>query len=225
MTASERAEGQDEPSAPDELDVSDAVSGQDEAGAPVESDVCDEPDAQAEPDAAGEPDPSDEPDAQDLAVDAYWATARKRAGFTRLAGVMAEDPMGMVEPPAWSFGADPEQANELLSLVLAGTKTATASAAASYGSDGAPMPEVGDLSIILDGRGRPRALIATTDVQVCRFDEVDAEHAAAEGEGDRSLEDWREVHEVFLTEELARVGQQFDSGTAVVLERFQLLDP
>ena len=32
------------------------------------------------------------------------------------------------------------------------------------------------------------------------FDEVDEEHAYLEGEGDRSLEYWREVHERFFTE-------------------------
>lgn len=38
--------------------------------------------------------------AQDLAVDAYWATARKRAGMTELTGVLAEQPLAAVEPPA-----------------------------------------------------------------------------------------------------------------------------
>jgi len=64
--------------------------------------------------------------AQDLAVDAYWATARKRAGVSELTGVLAEQPLAAVEPPAWSFSADPEEADELLALVLAGLKTATA---------------------------------------------------------------------------------------------------
>jgi len=167
----------------------------------------------------------DEDEAQDLAVDAYWATARKRAGMTELTGVLAEQPLAAVEPPAWAFSADPEEADELLALVLAGLKTATASAVASYEAEGVPLPSPGDLSILLDGRGRPRALIATTHVQVCRFDEVDAEHAAAEGEGDRTLLDWQRAHEGFFTDELAAVGQQFTASTAVVLERFRLLDP
>lgn len=171
--------------------------------------------------------PADETaeDPGDLAVDAYWRTARKRAGLTRLGGVVGEDALGSVEPPAWSFGSSPEEADSLLALVLAGTKTATASAAATYEEQGVAVPSPGDLSIILDGHGRPRALIATTAVEVRPFDEVDAEHAAAEGEGDLSLAHWRTVHEEFLTGELAAVGQSFDQRTAVVLERFQLLDP
>ena len=171
---------------------------------------------------------TDEPDADDagdLAVDAYWATARKRAGLTRLGGVVGEDALGSVEPPAWSFGVTPQEADDLLTLVLAGTKTATVSAAATFEVQGVAVPKIGDLSIILDGHGRPRALITTTDVEVRPFREVDEAHAAAEGEGDRTLEHWRRVHEEFLTSELAAVEQEFTHDTLVVLERFRLLDP
>ncbi len=169
--------------------------------------------------------PAEEDEAQDRAVDAYWATARKRIGLTELSGVLAEQPLGAVEPPAWSFGADPEEADELLDLVLAGVKTATTSAVASYEAEDVPLPSPGDLSILLDGRGRPRALIVTTEVRVCRFDEVDAEHVAAEGEGYGSLADWQTVHAKVFTDELATVGQEFTESSAVVLEHFRRLDP
>ena len=47
---------------------------------------------------------------------------------------------------------------------------------------------LGDVGLIVtDGRGIPHALIATTRVDVVPFDEVSAEHAFLEGEGDRSL--------------------------------------
>ena len=159
------------------------------------------------------------------AVDAYWTAARRRVGTSALAAATGGHSAGTAAPPAWSFGAGPEDANTLLALVLAGTKTGTASAMASFEAEGEPLPRAGDLSIILDGRGEPRALIVTTEVSVCRFEQVDAEHAAAEGEGDRSLAHWRAVHAKFFTDGLARVGEVFTMSTAVVLERFQLLDP
>ena len=164
-------------------------------------------------------------EARDAAVAAYWATARKRAGLTRLDVVVGQQPLGTVQPPAWSFGAGPEQADELLALVLAGRKTATASAAEVYSEQGVAPPRPGDLSIVLDGADRPRALIVTTAVEIVPFDEVDAEHAAAEGEGDLSLEHWQRVHREALGEELAAHGLGFDGATPVVLERFRLLDP
>jgi len=54
---------------------------------------------------------------------------------------------------------------------------------------------------------------------------VDAAYAAAEGEGGRTLAHWRRVHEKFFTEELAQVGEQFNSRSAVVLETIRVLDP
>ena len=42
-----------------------------------------------------------------------------------------------------------------------------------YEAVGESLPEAGDLSIVLDGAGHPRALIATTDVRIVPFDEVD----------------------------------------------------
>ncbi|TNC18567.1 ASCH domain-containing protein [Georgenia sp. 311] len=167
----------------------------------------------------------DHDDARDAAVASYWATARKRAGLNRLDVVVGQQALGAVQPPAWSFGSGSEEADSLLDLVLAGRKTATASAESPYSAQGVPVPVPGDLSIILDGAGRPRALIVTTEVEVRPFREVDAEHAAAEGEGDLSLEHWRTVHEPFFAAELAEAGLPFDADVPVVLERFKLLDP
>lgn len=172
-----------------------------------------------------EPAPAPEGDASDAAVAAYWETARKRAGLNRLDIVVGQQALGAVQPPAWSFGAGPEEAESLLELVLSGRKTATASAAEPYAKQGVPVPVPGDLSIILDGAGRPRALIVTTAIEVVPFAEVGAEHAAAEGEGDLSLEHWRRVHETFFAGELTEVGLGFDETTPVVCERFRLLDP
>ena len=59
----------------------------------------------------------------------------------------------MLPPPAWSFGATPEQADRLLGLVLDGTKTATASACATTRPTDEPLPESGTLGIVLDGAG------------------------------------------------------------------------
>ena len=158
-------------------------------------------------------------------VDAYWVAARHRVHSTRLAEATGERPASSATPPAWSFGAGPDDADALLELVLTGTKTGTSSAVASFAADDEPLPRAGDLSIILDGRAEPRALIVTTAIRVCPFEQVDAEHAAAEGEGDRSLAHWRAVHRKFWTDALAKVGKEFTVSTAVVLERFTLLDP
>ncbi|WP_309127140.1 ASCH domain-containing protein [Microbacterium sp.] len=125
-------------------------------------------------------------------------------------------------PEAWAFGATPEHADGLLALVLAGTKTATASSLWDYEHTGEPLPEVGLLNIILDGRGVPRALLETTAVDVIPFDEVPESHAFAEGEGDRSLSYWRDVHERYWREH-SDSPRGFDPRMPVVCEQLRLL--
>ncbi|MGP6177005.1 ASCH domain-containing protein [Microbacterium sp. A196] len=143
------------------------------------------------------------------AIDAFWSAAR------------AEHPELPETPPeGWAFGATPEHADGLLALVLAGTKTGTASSLRDYENEQEPVPAVGDLSIILDGAEAPRAVLRTTEIQIVPFDQVSAEHAFAEGEGDRTLKDWREVHERFWGE-YSEPG--FAADMPVVCERFELV--
>ena len=82
----------------------------------------------------------------------------------------------------------------------------------------------GQLSILCDARGLPRAVLRITDVSVVAFGEVSSDHAVAEGEGDRTLTSWREVHEAFFEEHLPE-GRQFSMDMPVVLERFEVLAP
>jgi uncharacterized protein YhfF len=119
---------------------------------------------------------------------------------------------------AWGFGNTAEMATTLGLLVRDGPKRATASLRSWY-DDGEPMPRPGDLSVILDGGGEPLCVIRTTAVEVRRFGDVDAEFAWTEGEGDRSLEFWRDAHISFFT----AGGRPLSEDTEVVLERFELL--
>ncbi|MFD5214153.1 ASCH domain-containing protein [Microbacterium sp. NPDC058345] len=125
-------------------------------------------------------------------------------------------------PEAWAFGATPAHADGLLDLVLAGTKTATASSLWDYEHTGEAVPEVGGLNIILDGRGVPRALLETTAIEIVPFDEVSESHAFAEGEGDRSLTYWREVHERYWREH-SENPRGFEPRMPVVCEQLRLL--
>lgn len=84
-------------------------------------------------------------------------------------------------------------ADKLLSLVLSKTKTATCWSAQAEG----PVA-VGSLEVFVDGEGVDRALVRVTAITLCRFCDVDADFAFAEGEGDRSLEDWRKGHKSFF---------------------------
>jgi uncharacterized protein YhfF len=127
-------------------------------------------------------------------------------------------------PLAWAFGATPDHADALLDLVLAGVKDGTASSLWDYEASGEPVPEVGEYSVILDGTDQPRAVLVTTDVRIVPFDRVDAGHARAEGEGDRTLAYWRASHERYWREH-SENSCGWASDMPVVCERFRVLWP
>lgn len=153
----------------------------------------------------------------------FWEAARGHAGLGDIAVVGGVSAAAGVAPPAWAFGDNPVIADELLALVLAGTKTGTSSALLDFDAEDTPVPEVGELSIILDGEGHPAALIRTTEVEIVAFDEVTADFAAAEGEDDRTLESWRAEHTRYFTRTLGL--EALPTGFRVVTERFELLYP
>ena len=119
----------------------------------------------------------------------------------------------------FSFGDSPAMADELLALVLKGQKTATCGALRDYPEGSPERPQVGRRDVVLDGQGRKAAIIETVEVTVRRFDEVDEQFAYDEGEGFRSLADWREGHQAYFE----RNGG-FSSDMELVCERFRLVE-
>ena len=126
------------------------------------------------------------------------------------------------EIDAWAFGA---LADELADLVLRGEKTATASIYDLYQINDEPIPQAGTFDVILDSQDRAVCIIEITKVSVLPFNKVSAEHALKEGEGDRSLAYWQQVHQEFFTECLAEAGLEFSQETGVVLEEFHKVYP
>lgn len=121
---------------------------------------------------------------------------------------------------AWPFGEAPDK---LAELVLQGIKTATCSSYDLYQINNEPIPQEGDYSIILNSNNEAVCIIRTQKVTVTEFCQVTEDHAFKEGEGDRSLEYWREVHVNFLTNELASIHKTFDEQTKVVCEEFEVV--
>lgn len=121
---------------------------------------------------------------------------------------------------AWQFGVEPD---ELARLVLEGTKTATASAYPLYEVDNEELPVVGEYSVILNSKDEAVCIIQVTKVFVVPFIEVDEHQAYQEGEGDRSLQYWRKIHEELFKKWLEEAGLTFDINTKVVCEEFKVV--
>lgn len=128
-----------------------------------------------------------------------------------------------MKPPApyenavtFQFGDSPELADELLALVLAGTKTATCCALRDF-NEQEPVPEAGRRDVVLDGSGRPACVIETLSVLIQRFDQVDEAFALAEGEG--PYEAWRDAHIAYFD----RNGG-YAPDLVLVCERFRVVE-
>jgi uncharacterized protein YhfF len=141
--------------------------------------------------------------------DAYVASAR--VGSTKFAVL--------------KFGDGAELADELASQVVAGRKRATASLLRDTMERGTPMPEPGDLCVVVDGKDAPRCIVRILDVDIKPLRDVDEEFAWAAGGGDRSLEWWRSAHTRYFKRQGAREGFVIDDATKVVLERIEVVWP
>jgi uncharacterized protein YhfF len=147
------------------------------------------------------------------ATDAYWQTFRSACG---------------VETHNYDvafMGDSPQMADELANLIGEGPKRATACLLRDITVRGDPMPVVGGHVVVVDGRGRPRCIWRTTEVTVKRFIEVDEAFAWDEGEGDRTRDDWLELHRCYFERQAVREGFPFDDEAATVFERFALVWP
>jgi uncharacterized protein YhfF/GNAT superfamily N-acetyltransferase len=148
------------------------------------------------------------------AVETFWQA------FCRASGVPPQTPY-----QAWYFGDSPALAHELAELVVHGPKRATAGAAWLYEAypDAAPVPD--GYSVVTEHDETPRAVIRTTWLEKRQLDQVDAQFAWDEGEGDRTLPDWLAGHTRYFTRECARECRPFSPSMPVMLERFELLYP
>ena len=148
-------------------------------------------------------------------IDAYWR------GYV---GTLPHDSPAREEPyVAEAWGDSPGLADELGALIASGIKTATCSALWEYEAEGDPLPEVGMKTIVLDGNNGPLCIVETTEVVVLPYDEVDARFAYEEGEGDRSLEYWRDAHWRFFSRTLPDIGREPTMDMPLVCERFRVI--
>ena len=84
------------------------------------------------------------------------------------------------EPWIGRFGDSAALADQLLDLVLAGTKRATAGLVADHAHESEPLPRVGGHWVVCDGAGRPRCVLRTVELRLGPLDSVDdamAHHA------------------------------------------------
>jgi uncharacterized protein YhfF len=123
-----------------------------------------------------------------------------------------------------------ELRRELVDLVLAGTKTATAGLLVEAELDGESLPTPGLREAIIDAEGRFVGEIETTECRVLRMADVDDVFARDEGEGFSDAAAWRTAHERFwngylveLRDRLSDPTWSLTDDTQIVCQRFRLV--
>jgi uncharacterized protein YhfF len=129
------------------------------------------------------------------------------------------------EPWVGRFGDSREMADELLALVLAGTKRATAGLVRDHVLDSEPLPRVGGHWVVCDGSGAPRCVLRSVELRVGPLDSVDEAFAWDEGEGDRTRSDWLTAHLAYFTRTQEARGEVWSDDLEVVFERFSVVWP
>ena len=145
---------------------------------------------------------------------------------------MSTDPKTFRGLPVIGFGhPGSDLRRELVDLVLAGTKTATAGLFVETELDGESLPTPGLREAVIDASGAFVGEIETTECRVLRMADVDDQFAHDEGEGFADAAQWRVAHERFwngyLDELRSRLGDpdwSLTDDTLIVCQRFKLID-
>lgn len=118
----------------------------------------------------------------DDSLESFWREAVFRARLNNVPSYFGVTPLEVIRPPAWAFGTTAAEADAFVRDAAAGEVTALAGSLREYAADGEPLPESGELGIVVDGSGRPRLLVAVTEVLRLPFADVEPD-AVVEGSG------------------------------------------
>ncbi|WP_415973385.1 ASCH domain-containing protein [Rhodococcus sp. 077-4] len=132
----------------------------------------------------------------------------------------------MSELPLVEFAFPGPLRDALVSAVLSGEKTTTASLLAQYADE--DLPRVGERGAVVDSAEAVVGVIETIAVDIVALKNVSLHHALDEGEGYIDVAQWRAGHEKFwqsaaVREELGDPHFTVNDDTQVVLERFELV--
>ena len=148
-------------------------------------------------------------------IEAYWQEF--------LSSLPNDSPYRTRTYVAEGWGDSPALADELGASIVQGTKTATCSALWEWEAEGNPFPKTGYLTIALDGRGEPFCIVETIEISIHKYNEVDADFAREEGEGDLALSYWRAAHRNYFSRVLRKIGREFSEDMPLVCERFRVI--
>ena len=130
-------------------------------------------------------------------------------------------PAGPVRVDA--YGDSESLSNELLALIRSGRKRAGTGLLWLHEHLNEPIAQAGEIEIVINYAGVPSVITRTVSSKVIPFNEVTAKYAAIEGEGDGSLQHWRQAHWAYFSRECQRIGRISNQSMPVVCSIFEIL--
>ncbi len=124
---------------------------------------------------------------------------------------------------SWYFCDTRKLADELAELVLKGIKRGTSTLSYLNEYYGEEPGKVGNYTVITDFAGNAKCVIRTEKVIYLPFGEVDKELAEIEGEGDGSLEYWRNAHGSIFKRWMESIGHRFSNESEVEFQVFKVV--
>ncbi|MDQ3022278.1 MAG: ASCH domain-containing protein [Bacteroidota bacterium] len=126
---------------------------------------------------------------------------------------------------AWYFCDNEKCANELAELVKRGIKRGTATLLYWIEKGKETLAQKRDYSVVTDWDGIAQCIIQTKNITLLPFNEITKELAFIEGEGDKSLDYWKQAHRNYFTRNLINESIDFKDDMIVVFEEFELIYP
>jgi len=120
------------------------------------------------------------------------------------------------------FGG-PDIADQLCDLIVTGEKTAGSSLVKDFEAAGDSLPKEGDFHVVINSEKEPVCIIKILKTERNLFYDVPESVAAAEGEGDKSLAHWQNVHEDFFSFFLEELEIDGLENAEVITEHFEVV--
>lgn len=127
------------------------------------------------------------------------------------------------EPPSFYFCDNKKDADECAELVIKKIKQATSPSVWWFKKNQEAFPKAGDLAIVTNWNGEPKAIIRTKKTEFVAYKNITADYAFIEGEGDRSLDYWKRTHWEYYTKEMKKIDESPTEDMEIVCEHFETI--
>jgi len=127
------------------------------------------------------------------------------------------------QPPSFFFCNNKKDADQCADLVVKKIKQATSPSVWWFTKNKEPFPKIGDLAIVTNWIGEPKAIIRTTKIELIKFKDISERYAFIEGEGDKSLEYWKKVHWDYYKNEMKEFNESPCENMEIVCEYLETI--